>query len=401
MFTSLNIKIAHGEMPMKFICVSSLASVFLIASTALATPSITSVTAQQRYPWNGKVDISYTVSGMGDIDAVKKEYGLLALGIKVSAVDMDSGTTYTASSLFGDASLANGRHTLVWDMGAQGLAFVSTNVVFSVSCETTPATYCVIDLSAGANASSYPVTYLAKPPSGVFNIDAYKTTKLVLKRIEAGSFKMGGSVDVTLTKPFFIGLFEVTQKQYSLVTGSNPSYYSGDKLPVEKVSYNAIRGSLNGANWPSSNAVDSTSFLGKLRARTGLDFDLPTEAQWEYACRAGTTTTYSYGNSANGDYMWYEDNSSSQTHVVGTKQPNPWGLYDMHGNVREWCVDWFASSLSGGTDPKGSSSGSNRVLRGGTWCVSAFYCTSSSRATNLPSSVASLDGFRLARALNQ
>ena len=161
--------------------------------------------------------------------------------------------------------------------------------------------YIVIDLSAGSSASSYPVTYLNTPPSGGFNVDAYKTTKLVLKRIEAGSYKMGGSTQTTLSKPFFIGLFEVTQKQYQLVTGSNPSGFSGDKKPVEKVSYSSIRGSTNGANWPSSSAVDSSSFLGKLRSRVGLGFDLPTEAQWEYACRAGTATTYSYGNSANGN----------------------------------------------------------------------------------------------------
>ena len=269
-----------------------------------------------------------------------------------------------------------------------------------------PATYCVIDLSAGANASSYPVTYLAEPPSGGFNVDAYKTTKLVLKRIEAGSFIMGSnqtneSHRVTLTKPFYMGLFEVTQKQWQLVTGSNPSYFSDDKRPVEKVSYNAIRGSSNGAQWPSSNAVDSSSFLGKLRARTGLDFDLPTEAQWEYACRAGTTTTYSYGNSASGNYMWYSSNSSDQTHEVGTKSPNPWGLYDMHGNVWEWCLDRHNNTLSYGTDPKGPSSGSRRVSRGGGWSDSASFCTSSGRSTDDPSGASDSIGFRLSRALNQ
>ncbi len=375
---------------------------FAASTTVFATPAITGVTAQQRYPWNGKVDISYTVSG--DIAETAKQQGLLTT-LKVTAADGETGLSYVASSVSGDTSLADGTHGIVWDMNADGLTFKSTNVVFNVSCETTPATYCVVDLSAGGNASSYPVTYLAEPPSGGFNVDVYKMTKLVLKRIEAGSYTMGSSaysVNVTLTKPFFIGLFEVTQKQYQLVTGSNPSDFSGDKRPVEKVSYNAIRGSSNGAKWPSSSAVDSSSFLGKLRARTGLDFDLPTEAQWEYACRAGTTTTYSYGNSANGNYMWYADNSSWQTHEAGTKQPNPWGLYDMHGNVEEWCLDWSASRHSGGTDPKGSSSGERRVLRGGNYCSNEYDCTSYVTSSLYPSYEPScVVGFRLAKVLGE
>ena len=373
------------------------------AHMAFAEPAITGVTAQQRYPWNGKVDITYTVSG--DIANTAKQQALIT-SLKVTATDRETGTAYTATalSLSGNTGLGDGTHTLVWDMDAEGLTLKSTNVVFSVSCETTPATYCVIDLSAGTNAISYPVTYLTSPPSGGFNVDAYKTTKLVLKRIEAGSFQMGDSkVNVTLTKPFFIGLFEVTQKQYQLVTGRNPvpSSFSGDKRPVGNVSYNAIRGSTNGAKWPSSNAVDSSSFLGKLRARTGLDIDLPTEAQWEYACRAGTTTTYSYGNSPNGDYMWCSSNSSHETHDVGTKQPNPWGLYDMHGNVWEWCLDWYVSSLAGGTDPKGSSSGKDRVSRGGGSQNTASSCTSSNRYGYTPSDGYISYGFRLSRTLNQ
>ena len=269
----------------------------------------------------------------------------------------------------------------------------------------TPAelTYCIIDLSAGSSASSYPVSYLSKPPTGGFNSDEYKTTKLVLKSIKAGSFQMrrSGSVSVMLTKSFFIGLFEVTQKQWQLVTGSNPSNFSGDKRPVERVSYDAIRGSTNGVLWPASNAVDADSFLGKLRARTGLDFDLPTEAQWEYACRAGTTTTFSYGDSANGDYMWCYDNSSSQTHEVGTKQPNPWGLYDMHGNVWEWCLDWYDNILAGGADPKGPSEGRYRVRRGSSWDNSASSCTSSSQDISFPSNGSNSIGFRLVRTLSE
>ena len=370
-----------------------------IVCMVFAEPSITNVTAQQRYPWNGKIDISFTVSG--DIAASVPD-GTIA-SLKVTATDNQSNTNYTAVSLSGDMTLTDGTHSLVWDMEADGLTFLSTAVVFTVSCETMPATFCVIDLSSGASASSYPVTYLAEPPSGGFNVNAYKTTKLVLKRIEAGTFIMGDnqtdeSHRVILTKPLFLGLFEVTQKQWSLVTGSNRSHFSGDKLPVETVSYNAIRGSSTGAQWPLSSAVDASSFMGKLRARTGLDFDLPTEAQWEYACRAGTTTTYSYGDSANGNYMWYKNNSSSQTHEVGTKQPNPWGLYDMHGNVYEWCRDWYEAPEYG-IDPKGSSSGASRVLRGGGWNNISLYCPSYYRYCRSPSSEYPDWGFRLARAL--
>ncbi len=271
----------------------------------------------------------------------------------------------------------------------------------SARATTMHLAYLVIDLAGGANASSYPVTYLAEPPEGGFNTDEYKTTKLALRRLEPGPVP---THDATLTKPFYVGLYEVTQKQWELVMGTRPSYFSNDSdfamRPVEQVSYDMIRGSSLGAQWPASNAVDSDSFLGALRARTGLDFDLPTEAQWEYACRAGTTTTYGYGDSANGDYMWYGDNSSRQTHAVGEKLPNAWGLYDMHGNVWEWCLDWDGSSLSG-NDPVGSSSGSYRVLRGGGWYSYADYCSSSYRFNDYPSYSYDNDGFRLVRTLTE
>ena len=383
----------------------AICAIWGIAADA-ATPTITGVTAQQRYPWNGKVDISYTVTG--DIAADAKQSAMLT-SLKVTATDRDAATTYTATTLSGDATLSAGIHSIVWDMDAQGLSFKSSNVVFNVSCETTPATYCVIDLSAGANATSYPVTYLAAPPSGGFNVDAYKTTKLVLRRIEAGSFKMGGQYDVTLTKPFFIGLFEMTQKQWLLVMGSNPcsttSYGKGDSFPVYYVSYDMIRGSTNGAKWPSSSAVDSSSFVGKLRTRTGIDFDLPTEAQWEYACRAGTTTTYSYGDNANNNYMWCYSNSDYKAHETGLKRSNAWGLFDMHGNVDEWCLDYYDVPLVGGTDPKGPSAGSNlygstsRTRRGGNWSINASQCTSSYRSCFPSSRTSEYTGFRLSRTL--
>jgi formylglycine-generating enzyme required for sulfatase activity len=123
---------------------------------------------------------------------------------------------------------------------------------------------------------------------------------------------------------------------------------------------------------------------------------LPTEAQWEYACRAGTTTAYSYGAAANGNYMWYDSNSGSVTHDVGLKQPNPWGLYDMHGNVFEWCSDWYVDyGSAAATDPTGATSGSNRVLRGGDWYYDAEDCRSANRLSDPPGSSSLSYGFRV------
>ncbi len=387
------------------------AAIILSLKVFAATPTITDVAAQQRYPWNGKVDISYTVTG--DIAEEAKQKALLT-SLKVTAQDKVANKTYTATKLSGDMALTAGTHKFVWDMNAEGLTFKSDDVIFSVSCETTPATYCVIDLSAGAEASSYPVTYLAEPPDGGFNVDEYKTSKLVLRRIEAGTFIMGEdqaneSHRVTLTKPFFCGIFETTQRQYELVTGVNPclsaSCGKGDVYPVHYVSYNMIRGSSLGARWPESSVVDDSSFMGKLRTKTGMpEFDLPTDAQWEYACRAGTTTAFSYGDSSSANYyMWYTSNSDYSSHPVGMKNANGWGLYDMHGNVYEWCLDFRGyGSLAYGTDPKGSSQGGmGRVERGGNFHSESSACTSYYRHGNDPSVGEKIygHGFRIVRTL--
>jgi len=349
-----------------------------LAGWCLAEPSITDVTAQQRYPWNGKVDISYTVSG--DIAAKAKEEGLIT-SLKVSAIDQTTSTTNIAMTLSGDLSLADGTHKIVWDMNAQGLIFKSTNVVFNVSCEEKQALYCIIDLSGGTTATSYPVSYLTDVPSGGWT-DEYKTTKLVLKRVQPGTFILGGNQSdlthqVKLTKAFYMGIFELTQKQYSLVMGANPSYWNGDKMPVGNVRYSSVRG----GNWPSSTGVDSSSFMGVLQAKTKLNFDLPTEAQWEYVCRAGTTTAYYWGNSMNGNYAWYSGNSSLKTQIVGLKTPNQWGFFDMAGNVSELCLDYYnLDTQVYGTDPQGISSGRWRVIRGGG--VKDNDCNSSWRYNN-------------------
>ena len=381
----------------------------LLTGTVAMAAEIRNAAAKQRYPWNGKVDITYTLTG--DVTAGLPAWNMPRLF--VTASNRVDGTTYAAaaSALSGDTGTAEGAHHVIWDLNAQGIEFVSDDVLFTVAYVPIMR-YCVIDLSGGANASSYPVTYVASVPSGGFNTDEYKTTKLVLRLIGPGTFMMGGSYQVTLTKPFYCGVFEVTQKQYELVTGSNPSYYQGDMRPVEQVSWNTIRGNSSTYNWPGSANVDSNSFVGRLQARTGLSFDLPTEAQWEYACRAGTTSTYNNGGDAENDLKQlgrYSGNQSdgkggySSNHTkVGSYQPNAWGLYDMHGNVGEWCLDWSGSLSSGVTDPRGSSSGSYRVLRGGCWGNVAGDCTSSFRGSNYPSNVYSDDGggFRLVRTLS-
>ena len=380
----------------------------LAAAFGAWAATISDATAKQRYPWNGKVDITYTLTG--DVTAGLPAWNMPRLF--VTASNRVDGTMYTAaaSALSGDTGTAEGAHHVVWDMDAQGLRIKSTNVVFEVAYAT--AEYCVIDLSGGANAASYPVSYLADVPSGGWT-DEYKTTKLVLRLIEPGTFMMGGSYQVTLTKPFYCGVFEVTQKQYELVTGSNPSYYKGDMRPVEWVSWDTIRGDSSTYDWPSSANVDSSTFIGKLQARTGLNFDLPTEAQWEYACRAGTTSTYNNGGDTENDLKQlgrYCNNRSdgkggTDAHTkVGSYEPNAWGLYDMHGNVLEWCLDWYGNLVSGVTDPQGSSSGSGRVLRGGSWYYYADNCASSRRYDDFPSDEGDYYGgslgFRLVRTLS-
>lgn len=361
-----------------------------------ATPQVKNVKAFQQYPW-GKVYISYEVEGNVAASAGNGKTPFLV----VTGKDKTTGQVLCAEYLSGDTGTAAGLHRVVWDVGAQGISVNSANVTFTVIyCDEV---YLVVDLSSGANASSYPISYLWSVPSGGWT-DAYKSTKLVLRRLPAGTYKMQKTSNVTLTKPFYIGVFEVTQRQWELVMGSNPcsstSYGKGNIYPVHYVSYDMIRGSSNGAQWPSSAAVDSGSFMGKLRARTGLNFDLPTEAQWEYACRAGTTTTYYWGNSMDDSYVWYVNNSVNTTHAVGTKTPNAWGLYDMSGNVWEWCLDWYGT-LTYGTDPRGPSSGSHRVERGGSWQYGADRCRSSDRDnSDIWWKIGSFNyGFRLVRTL--
>ncbi len=196
---------------------------------------------------------------------------------------------------------------------------------------------------------------------------------------------------VTLTEPFYMGVCEVTQEQYEQLLG---------KAPWRGKTY-AKTGAEHAANYISWD--DATSFCEKLSARTGLDVRLPSEAQWEYACRAGSTTRYCYGDDAGklGAYAWYYDNAldvgDKYAHTVGRKRPNAFGLHDMHGNVWEWCADWFQDSYRGlaTEDPKGPRSGKVRVLRGGSWYYFPRHCRSASRLRFVPDFTFFNLGFRV------
>jgi formylglycine-generating enzyme required for sulfatase activity len=207
----------------------------------------------------------------------------------------------------------------------------------------------------------------------------------------------GPQTQVTLTRGFFLGRYEVTQGEYLAVMGSNPSYFTGDtNRPVERVSWH-----------------DATNYCARLTAQerlagrlpAGWAYRLPTEAEWEYACRAGTTNRFYYGDDPGytqlANYAWYSANSGSTTHPVGGKLPNRWGLYDMAGNVWEWCSDWYGAYPGGSvTDPQGPASGSNRVVRGGSWSFNAFHCRSASRYGD-PASRGFDIGFRVVLAPGQ
>ena len=217
-----------------------------------------------------------------------------------------------------------------------------------------------------------------------------------LRLIPAGTFMMGSPVKeqgrrddevlhrVTLSRPFYMGAVEVTQAQWKRVMDANPSFYKGSNLPLECISWD-----------------DCQEFLKKLCEIEGVPegrYRLPTEAEWEYACRAGTQTPYSTGKTERdlARAGWYVDNAGDMTHPVAQKAPNAWGLYDMHGNVWEWCADLRGLYPSGdATDPRGPETGLDHVLRGGCWRSIAKHCRSAYRIDGFPVSAYDFFGFRI------
>jgi len=238
----------------------------------------------------------------------------------------------------------------------------------------------------------------SKPTPPILTLNLGKGVTMKLLRIRPGKFTMGSPDSeqgresnegpqhvVTLSRSFYLGVTEVTQAQYEAVMGTNPSQFKGPTNPVERISWD-----------------DAVAFCRKLSKKTGRTFRLPTEAEWEYACRAGTRTRYGFGNddAQLADYAWLNANSDRKTHPVGLKKPNAAGLFDMHGNVCEWCADWHGPYAAGSArDPRGPRSGTDRVLRGGTWGSgnrNQFRCAY--RYTNVPTRRHYFNGFRCAVA---
>ena len=260
------------------------------------------------------------------------------------------------------------------------------------------------------NDAGFRVALAPASDSKDMTIPLSDTVDLELIWIEPGTFTMGSPNNelgrysnetqhqVTLIQGYWLGKYEITQAQYEAVMGKNPSDFKGDDLPVEQVNWN-----------------DAKDFCAKLTATEkaagrlpeGYEYTLPTEAQWEYACRAETTTALNSGKNLSDKYKcpemdevgWYSYNSSEQTHSVGQKLPNAWGLYDMHGNVWEWCLDFYGDyPASPVTDPTGPSTGSDRVVRGGGWDQNASCCRSAYRNSFNPDAYWHYFGFRVALA---
>ena len=243
-----------------------------------------------------------------------------------------------------------------------------------------------------------------KPETGDRTLDLGRGVTMKLALIPAGEFMMGsppGEEDrdddqgpqhhVRITKPFYMGMHEVTQEQYEAVMGADPSHFKGKDRPVETVSWN-----------------DAAEFCRKLSEKTGKTVGLPTEAEWEYACRAGTTTPFHTGETISTDQANYDGNSTygsggkgvyrQKTTAVGSFTPNAWGLYDMHGNVGEWCADWYDEDYyesSPADDPRGPENGHSRVLRGGAWLSMPLYCRSAIRPWFFPVEREAYWGFRV------
>ncbi|MBP5320144.1 MAG: formylglycine-generating enzyme family protein [Kiritimatiellae bacterium] len=407
-------------------------AVLMCGQAALAQIMASNLTVRMDSAKSGYAHVGYDVVGSPPADRQM----FMSVGVKGPKQEKP----VTVAMYSESEELAPGHHEILVDLHHPKLkggydklgisiAFLAYNFGKVSGCE-----YLAIDLSGGPTATNYPVLYINEVPKEGWG-EEYRTEKLLFRVVNPGTFQMGsptGEVGraanedlhpAVLLDPYFIGVFEVTQRQWELVMGNRPSAFAEANdyatRPVERVSYSQIRGDGKGKAWPHAGGVDAESFLGRLRARCAIKtFDLPTEAQWEFACRAGTRTPlgngkqlggadvdpslgewvrYRYTSGASDGNCAFDATAALGTAKVGASAPNAWGLYDCSGNVWEWCRDWYRVNLGdqAAVNPAGAGNGFARVIRGGGWNSPAAECRSASRSSCAPNARESYLGFRL------
>lgn len=393
----------------------------IAAMSASAATTITVDSVVQRWPWNNKVDITYTISGGQDLAGGNYQ--------KIVFTTVIDGITYTIDGVKDVGASANaGTHTVTWTLPS-GVKSTSCTMSAAIYAAAAPSgdDYMIIDLTKTSDNVMYEGLLATQDASnGRYNTATYKTDKLVLRKVSAGgpyptgdsvNYSSGANADSSTTwttdRDYYIGVFPVTQYQYQLLYGSNPSgkksTIAGNEVthrPVEMVSWDDLRLSTTA---PTSSipavASNSGTFFQRLNYITGnrYGFDLPTEVMFEIAERAGATTTYYWGNTMVADYVVCSDNSGSSTVAVGSRLPNAWGLYDTAGNVWEWCLDDRVNGdLTGRTDvftPAWASGTARRYRGGGQWGNSSTseYFRASSRFGDTSSRQGNIRGFRVSR----
>ena len=379
----------------------------VVAMAVGAAPVVTESSVTMTQDLSGNVTINYEIVN---------EPAIVTVDIQTNGVSIGGENLWYFA---GDVNklVGTGPHTMTWrpTKAWPGQKIPSgVRAVVTAWATNAPPDYFVTSLTAKntrlfyANAESI--------PGGVQN-ELYKTEMLVLRKIPAAhvTYRMGQipSEDkntsacpahlVTLKDDFYIGVYQVTQRQYELIKEENPSSFCRADCyrtrPVEAFKYTDVRGATSGHDWPNDgHAVDDKSFLGKLRAHTGVNhFDLPGEARWEYACRAGSgdmaygvlnSIARNKGNAGDTSDLKYSTKGTDDgTAIVGSYEANGFGLYDMIGNVWEFCLDWYGTGaeLLTVTDPeKGKTTGNNRVVRGGSYLNEASYCRAAARASRGP-----------------
>ena len=316
--------------------------------------TVTGVSAHQRWPWNNFIDIDFNIGGASASDTFK---------IDVKATYANGSQTLIAKRFVTDPVVKGGTNRITWDIGLDCPNFKADDLRVAVTATPftngTDGAWMIIDLSGGKNAASYPVRYTTTAPAHVQGAanEPCQTTEMWLKRIKGdGSFMFcqgyssAGYFKVNMTKDYYLGIFECTQQQWAQVTGAWPSYFSNTAYRASRPYDNASRQNVFGQNgWPSTQTPTSSSFINKMRTRTGLpSFNMQTEVQWEWAARCGyaggmnpvykqAEIRFNYPAYENANFMCAPDEGG--TAYVGTYPANPWGLYDMFGNLWESCID--------------------------------------------------------------